>query len=103
MSGTGDAASSSTSLHRICARRGCGEQVKKPTARYCSVRCCAVDPERRERIRQQSRRAQARPLAMTRQLTLSLNVGVLDDPEAQLAQVGLSREDVPGGMSRLAG
>ena len=84
--------------HRICARRGCGTAVKKPTAKYCSVRCCAIDPERHERLRAQARRASARPLTMAHQLSLS----VAFDPEAQLAQLCQGREDAPAGMSRLA-
>jgi len=87
---------------RVCARPGCSRSVNKTTAKYCSVACCALDPVRRERIREQSRRAQARPLAMVHQLTLSLNVSTFD-PEAELARVCVGREDVPGGMSRLAG
>ena len=86
----------------MCARTGCGQPVHKRTAKYCSVACCALDPERRERIRVQSRRAHQRPLAMVRQLSLSLNSGGVD-PEALLAQISASREDVPAGMSRFAG
>jgi hypothetical protein len=92
----------SNSLHRICARRGCNQVVHKRTAKYCSVRCCAVDPERRERIRLQSRRAHERPLPLVRQLTITLS-SQPSDPEAQLAQMGAAREDVPAGMRRLAG
>jgi hypothetical protein len=87
---------------RLCARRGCAEPVKKRTAKYCSVRCCAIDPERHERLRQQARRASARPLPMTRQLALTLQPAAFD-PEALLAQLCLGREDVPEGMSRFAG
>ena len=75
--------------------------VKKPTAKYCSVRCCAIDPDRLERLRAQTRRANARPLTMTRQLTLSMQSPTYD-PEAQLAELCRQREDVPAGMSRLA-
>ncbi|MGH7686020.1 MAG: hypothetical protein ACREN2_04295 [Candidatus Dormibacteria bacterium] len=82
----------------MCARRGCGNAVKKPTAKYCSVRCCAIDPERHERLRAQARRTSARPLTMARQLQLN----VAPDPEAQLAQLCQGREDAPAGMSRLA-
>lgn len=85
-------------VRRVCARRGCGDAVKKPTAKYCSVRCCAIDPERHERLRAQARRTSARPLTMARQLSLT----VTPDPEAQLALLGKGREDVPAGMSRLA-
>ena len=88
-------------VHRMCARRGCGAAVKKPTAKYCSVRCCAIDPERHERLRAQARRASARPLTMAHQLSLSA-LSMTFDPEAQLAQLSEGREDVPSGMSRLA-
>jgi hypothetical protein len=86
---------------RMCARRGCGAIVKKRTAKYCSIRCCAIDPERHERLRNQSRRS-VPPLPMTRQLTLGLQAGGFD-PEAQLALLCVGREDIPAGMSRLAG
>ena len=103
MTARGDDAVGGTTTRRLCTRRGCGEPVKKPTAKYCSVHCCAIDPERRDRIRVQSRRAHSRPLTMTRQLQFTLQATGFDDPEAQLAQVGAMREDVPSGMSRLAG
>jgi hypothetical protein len=74
--------------------------VKKPTAKYCSVRCCAIDPERHERLRVQARRASARPLTMAHQLSLNLHQTAFD-PEAQLALLCAGREDVPAGMSRL--
>lgn len=83
---------------RVCARVGCGTAVKKPTAKYCSVRCCAIDPERHERLRAQARRTSARPLTMARQLSLNVTF----DAEAQLAQLCQGREDAPAGMSRLA-
>jgi len=87
--------------HRACARRGCDQLVKKPTAKYCSVQCCAVDPERQERLRGQARRA-GRTLPMSHQLSLAFPaLGV--DLEAQLAALCEGREDVPAGMSRLAG
>ena len=86
---------------KMCARRGCGAAVKKPTAKYCSVRCCAIDPERLARLRTQTRRANARPLTMTRQLALALQSPAYD-PEAQLAELCQQREVVPAGMSRLA-
>jgi hypothetical protein len=75
--------------------------VKKKTAKYCSVRCCAIDPERHERLRQQARRA-SRPLPMSRQLSLSLRTQPFD-PEALLAQLCADREDIPEGMARFAG
>ena len=88
-------------VQRVCARRGCAALVNKPTAKYCSVRCCAVDPERHERLRVQARRASARPLTMTHQLSLNMQQSAFD-PEAQLAQLCAGRDDVPAGMSRLA-
>lgn len=89
-------------VHRVCARRGCGASVNKPTAKYCSVRCCAVDPERHERLRVQARRASARPLSMAHQLSFNLQQAPFD-PEAELALLGQGREDIPAGMSRLIG
>jgi hypothetical protein len=102
MSGQGDTIADSNTARRTCARRGCNQPVNKRTAKYCSVRCCTIDPERRERIRVRSRRAHEQPLTMTRQLRLSLSSAAFD-PEAQLAQMGRGREDVPAGMSRLVG
>ena len=91
-----------TAARRTCARRGCGMLVNKPTAKYCSIRCCTIDPERHERLRNQARRAAARPLPMTHQLSIGFTaVGV--DAEALLAQLCEGREDVPAGMSRLVG
>ncbi|MFN2581371.1 MAG: hypothetical protein ABR498_01355 [Candidatus Dormibacteria bacterium] len=84
--------------YRICVRRGCGNAVKKPTAKYCSVRCCAIDPERHERLRAHTRRAGARPLTMAHQLSMS----VAFDAEEQLAIICQGREDAPAGMSRLS-
>jgi len=84
--------------HRVCARRGCGMNVKKRTAKYCSVQCCAIDPERLERLRTQARRGSTRPLAMSHQLSMTLQAQAYN-PEALLAD--LEREDVPRGMSRL--
>lgn len=102
MSGTDDVIGDSTGANRVCARRGCSQPVNKRTAKYCSVRCCTIDPERRERIRIRARRAHEKPLAMVRQLSLSLDSAAFD-PEAQLAEMGELREDVPAGMSRLIG
>ena len=92
----------SPGARRLCARRGCGATVKKPTAKYCSVRCCSIDPERLQRLRIQARRATPQPLPMAQQLSLSLRASAYD-PEAQLAALCREREDVPQGMSRLAG
>jgi hypothetical protein len=87
---------------RICARVGCGEHVHKPTAKYCSIRCCSIDPARHERLRNQARRASARPIPMLRQLRFDFPPKGFD-PEAQLNELCLAREDVPSGMSRLTG
>jgi hypothetical protein len=87
---------------RVCARRGCNAPVKKPTAKYCSVGCCSVDPERLEKLRAQARRAGARPvLPMAHQLKLTFSGGG-GNPEELLNSLCQGREDVPGGMSRLA-
>ncbi|MFN2451927.1 MAG: hypothetical protein ABR541_06215 [Candidatus Dormibacteria bacterium] len=76
--------------------------MKKPTAKYCSVRCCSVDPVRRERLRRQGARKSDRSmLPLSRQLRLQLNAASGD--EAQLALLCEGREDVPGGLSRWAG
>src|ERR1700694_813219 len=83
---------------RVCARRGCVMSVKKLSAKYCSIQCCAIDPERLERLRTQARRGNARPLAMSHQLSLTMPAPAYD-PEALLAN--LEREDIPRGMSRL--
>jgi hypothetical protein len=102
MATPGEAFGDNNNNHRICARRGCTALVKKRTAKYCSVQCCTVDPERRERIRVQSRKAHLRPLPLVHQLSFALHRPTFD-PEAGLAEVSAMREDVPGGMSRLAG
>ena len=88
---------------KLCARRGCSARVKKPTAKYCSVRCCSVDPERLAKLRAQARRAGDRPvLPMARQLQLSFTGNSGANPEELLNVLCQGREDVPGGMSRLA-
>jgi hypothetical protein len=76
--------------------------VKKPTNKYCSVRCSAIDPVRLDRLRTQAQRAH-RVLPLSRQLSLELGRTVVMDAEAELDLVGEGREDVPRGMSRLAG
>lgn len=86
---------------RVCVRRGCGAPVKKATAKYCSVRCCSIDPERRQRIRVSSQRANRRVLPMSRQLTLAISAA--QNPEAAIASLCEGREDVPRGMSLLSG
>src|ERR1700719_3356679 len=87
---------------RICARVGCSELVHKPTAKYCSIKCCSIDPARHERLRNQARRASARPIPMLRQLRFDFQPTSFD-PEAQLNELCRAREDVPAGMSRLTG
>jgi hypothetical protein len=84
---------------RICARRGCAVPVKKATAKYCSVRCCSLDPERHARLSVSARRSTRRVIPMTRQLRLGLVAA--NNPEAALAMFSEGREDVPRGMSRL--
>jgi len=87
---------------RTCARRGCTAAVKKPTAKYCSVRCCSIDPQRLEKLRAQARRSSGRPvLPMARQLALTF-AQPSANPEEMLNVLCQGREDVPGGMSRLA-
>lgn len=90
-----------SSSGRVCSRRGCSEPVKKPTAKYCSVTCCTNDPERRERMRVSAQRSSRRVLPMQRQLTLGLNGA--HNPEAEIASFCEGREDLPRGMSHLAG
>jgi hypothetical protein len=84
---------------RICIRGGCSNPVKKRIAKYCSVRCCAIDPERHARLRVSAQRSSRRVLPMTRQLTLGLNLA--NNPEAAISRIAEAREDVPQGMSRL--
>jgi hypothetical protein len=82
---------------KICARPGCDAFVKKATAKYCSIRCCALDPSRQERLRQQARRAPIVPLAHQ----LSLMFQVHSDIEASLDGRTFGREDIPAGLQRL--
>jgi hypothetical protein len=86
-------------MRRVCARRGCASPVKKATAKYCSVRCCSLDPERHARLRLSAQRSNRRVLPMTRQLNLGLNAA--NNPEAAISRISEAREDVPRGMSRL--
>jgi hypothetical protein len=82
---------------KICARPGCDACVKKATAKYCSIRCCAMDPSRQERLRRQARRAPIIPLA--HQLPLMFQVH--RDIEASLDDRSFGREDIPAGLQRL--
>jgi hypothetical protein len=84
-------------LLKICARPGCEAPVKKVTAKYCSIRCCAIDPSRKERLRRQARRAPIIPLA--HQLPLIFQVH--RDIEASLDDRTFGREDIPAGLQRL--
>jgi len=70
-----------TASLKICARPGCEASVKKTTAKYCSIHCCAIDPSRKERLRRQARRA---PII-----------------EASLDDRTFGREDIPAGLQRL--
>jgi hypothetical protein len=82
---------------KICARPGCDASVKKATAKYCSIRCCALDPSRQERLRRQARRAPIVPLAHQ----LSIIFQVHSDIEASLDEGTLGRDDIPAGLQRL--
>ena len=82
---------------KICARPGCENAVKKATAKYCSIRCCAVDPVRQERLRQQARRAPIVPLAHQ----LSMMFQIHPDMEASLDERTVGRDDIPAGLQRL--
>ena len=86
-----------TASLKICARPGCEASVKKATAKYCSISCCAMDPSRQERLRRQARRAPIVPLAHQ----LSLIFQVHPDIEASLDERTLGREDIPAGLQRL--
>lgn len=97
---TVDVRPSHPATHRVCARRGCNATVKKPTAKYCSVQCCSIDPERLEKLREQARRSSRRTvLPMARQLQMSFASGA--NPEELLNALCEGREDVPAGMRRL--
>ncbi len=82
---------------KLCASPACEHPVKKPTARYCSIRCCAQDPVRKERLRRQARRAPIVPLAHQ----LSMTFKAHPDIEVWLDTQLLSREDIPAGLQRL--
>ncbi|HEY6537731.1 MAG TPA: hypothetical protein VI138_01670 [Candidatus Dormibacteraeota bacterium] len=80
---------------RVCARVGCGAPVKKQTAKYCSVQCSSLDPDRRARLRERARSNRVLPLA--RQLRLDF-----ESEEMALALLDRRREEVPLGLSRWA-
>ncbi len=82
---------------KTCARVGCTDLVKKSTAKYCSVRCCAQDPERHERLRRSARGLRIYPMAHQLSISFSAHAG----SEAMLDRIGVVREDVPLGMHRL--
>jgi hypothetical protein len=88
-----------TRVARICARIGCQSPVKKTTAKYCSVSCCATDPLRLSRLRERSRSASRQVIPMSRQL--SIPFGSYDHSEQMLAMLCEGREDAPLGMARL--
>ena len=90
-----------TAAFRICSNAQCFNEVKKKTAKYCCVQCCASDPNRHERIRKQVRRSARRyVLPLAKQLTLDPYMGNFN-PELELSAYCLSREDVPSGLARL--
>jgi len=82
---------------KVCARPGCEALVKKVTAKYCSISCCATDPNRQERLRRQARRAPILPLAHQ----LSMIFQVHSDIEGSIDDRLVNREDVPAGLQRL--
>src|SRR5438067_13263224 len=82
---------------RICARPGCCASVKKATAKYCSISCCAIDPSRQERLRRQARRAPIIPLAHQ----LSIIFLVHPDIDASVDEQTLGPADLPAALRRL--
>jgi len=74
---------------------GCQNTVKKATNKYCSRACCAVDPERNQRLREAARR---RILPLARQLDLA----IWASEEASLEPSHIEREGVPTGLRRLS-
>jgi hypothetical protein len=82
---------------KLCAHPGCDNAVKKPTAKYCSIRCCALDPARQERLRVRARHGRIVPLAHQ----LSIAFQVHSDVESSLDDRALEREDIPAGLQRL--
>jgi len=69
--------------------------VKKQTAKYCSVQCSSLDPDRRARLRERARSGQVLPLA--RQLRLDF-----EGEELGLALLDHGREEIPRGLARWA-
>ncbi len=90
-----------TLQRRVCRRIGCGQPVKKITAKYCSVPCCATDPERIVALRARSKARSRSVLPMSRQLTMPFAGS--GNPEDILGRLFEGRDDVPRGMSRLVG
>jgi hypothetical protein len=88
---------------RLCARKGCGESVKKPTNRYCSRACCAADPERIARLRH---RAPLIPLHSEPPLREAGLPWPSELPAGNAEELFLegqqAREECPAGLSRLA-
>ena len=80
---------------RVCARADCTALVKKQTAKYCSVQCSSLDPDRRARLRERARSGRLLPLA--RQLRLDF-----EGEEMGLALLDNGREEIPLGLSRWA-
>ena len=88
---------------RVCTRRGCGNPVNKPTGKYCSVTCCATDPERHERLRVQARRGCRRTvLPFARQLRFDIAPSLVN-PEAELDLIAAGRDEAPSGLLRRTG
>ncbi len=86
---------SATVERKTCVRLGCTNPVKKTTAKYCSIRCCAQDPERHERLRRVARGLRIYPMAHQLSITFPSHI----DSEAPLERI--QREDAPLGMQRL--
>jgi hypothetical protein len=80
---------------RECARLGCQNPVKKATNKYCSRACCAVDPQRNQRLREASRR---RVLPLARQLDLAIWTA----EDVSLEPSYRDREGIPAGLRRLS-
>ena len=100
MSAGNNAHTDNSKTLRTCARAGCMQHVKKPTAKYCSVKCCSTDPVRHARLREQAQKSRRRIVPINQQMALGFaaNAGA----EEQLGATRPMNEDVPFGMSRLA-